>query len=139
MRTSVVLRVFVIFVLSTIMSGCATGPSDEEIISNSMTGWKAAFHAKDVDKMMTEYSENYAGENGEGKEAVREFLVYMKNDGAFENAKMNTDEAEIEIEGENATVGPIVYTGNWGEVRYIREMKKEEDNVWRVVSSREVY
>jgi hypothetical protein len=63
----------------------------------------------------------------------------MKEQGEFENAKMNTDEAEIEIEGGRATVGPIRYTGNWGEVRYIREMKKEEDNVWRVVSVREAY
>jgi ketosteroid isomerase-like protein len=139
MRTSVILKVLVICVLSTIFSGCATGPSDEEVISKAMVGWKAAFHAKDVDKMMGEYSEDYAGQNGEGKEAVREFLVYMKNEGEFENAKMNTDETEIEIEGEKATVGPILYTGNWGEVRFIRELKKEEDNVWRVVRVREAY
>ena len=139
MRTSVIVKVFVFCLLSTIMSGCATGPSDEEIITNAMVGWKEAFHSKDVDKMMSEYSEDYAGQNGEGKEAVREFLVYMKEQGEFENAKMNTDEAEIEIEGDKATVGPIVYTGNWGEVKYIREMKKEEDDVWRVVSSRESY
>jgi hypothetical protein len=56
MRTSVILKVLVICVLSTILSGCATGPSDEEIITNAVVGWKAAFASKDVDKMMAEYS-----------------------------------------------------------------------------------
>jgi ketosteroid isomerase-like protein len=125
--------------MSAMLSGCATGPSDEEIISNSMVGWKAAFHAKDVDKMMAEYSEDYTGQNGEGKESVREFLVYMKDQGGFDGATMNTDNAKIEVEGDKATVGPILYTGNWGEMNFIRELKKEDDNVWRVVSGREAY
>jgi ketosteroid isomerase-like protein len=138
MRMIRIEAVLAVCVLVMVLGGCASGPSETEIISNAMVEWKAAFEAKDVDKMMAEYSEDYRGEEGGGKEDVRDFLEYMKDEGGFDNATMNTDDAEIVIDGDTATVGPIVYTGNWGEMSFSRTLKKEEDNVWRVVSGREV-
>ena len=139
MRTSGIVTVLVICVMSMMLDGCVTGPSDHELISNAMVGWKSAFEKQDVDKMMAEYSENYEGDSGEGKEQIREFYEDKKRDGSFENARMDTNEAKIVIDADRATVGPILYTGNWGEIRFTRMLKKEEDNVWRVIGGRREY
>jgi ketosteroid isomerase-like protein len=113
----------------------AGGLSDEAQLAAALGQWKAATEAQDIDKMMEPYSDDYEGESGEGKEGVREFLSGMKDEGALEDIEVDISEAEIEIEGDNATVGPIIYSGNWGEIEMMRTLKKESDGVWRVVGA----
>ena len=66
---------------------------------------------------------------------MRQFLSRMIDEGAFDDIDMDISEAEINIEGDKATVGPIVYAGDWGEVEIMRILKKEADGVWRVVGT----
>ncbi len=123
--------------LFVLAAGCemAGGLSDEAQLTAALGQWKAATEAQDIDKMMEPYSEDYEGSRGEGKEGVREFLSGMIDEGALEDIDMDISEAEIEIDGDEATVGPIIYAGNWGEVEIIRTLKNESDGVWRVVGS----
>ena len=117
-------------------AGCEMGGlSDEAQLAAALGQWKVATEAQDIDKMMEPYSDDYEGESGEGKEGVRQFLSGMKDEGALEDIEVDISEAEIEIEGDEATVGPIIYAGNWGEVEITRILKKESDGVWRVVGS----
>ncbi|MHC5059648.1 MAG: YybH family protein [Planctomycetota bacterium] len=123
--------------LFVLAGGCkmAGGLGDEAQLTAALGQWKAATEAQDIDKMMEPYSENYEGNRGEGKEGVREFLSGMKKQGALEEIDMDISEAEITIEGDEATVGPITYSGDWGEVQMVRNLKKESDGIWRVVSA----
>ena len=117
-------------------AGCEMGGlSDEAQLTAALGQWKAATEAQDIDKMMEPYSEDYEGNRGEGKEGVRQFLSGMIEEGALEDVDMDISEAEIEIEGDNATVGPIIYAGDWGEIEMKRILKKEDDGVWRVVGA----
>jgi ketosteroid isomerase-like protein len=117
-------------------AGCEMGGlSDEAQLTAALGQWKAATEAQDIDKMMEPYSDDYEGENGEGKEGVRQFLSGMIDEGALEDVDMDISEAEINIEGDKATVGPIIYAGDWGEVEMNRILKKEDDGVWRVVGA----
>ncbi len=118
-------------------AGCemAGGLSDEAQLTAALGQWKAATEAQDIDKIMEPYSEDYEGGRGEGKEGVRQFLSGMIEEGAMEDIDMDISEAEINIEGDKATVGPIIYAGNWGEIEMKRILKKESDGVWRVVSA----
>ena len=119
-----------------VAGGCEMGGlSDEAQLTAALGQWKAATEAQDIDKMMEPYSEDYEGGRGEGKEGVRQFLSGMKEEGALEDIDMDISEAEIEIEGDEATVGPIIYAGDWGEVEMTRILKKESDGVWRVVGT----
>ena len=117
-------------------AGCEMGGlSDEAQLTAALGQWKAATEAQDIDKMMEPYSDDYEGENGEGKEGVRQFLSGMIDEGGLEDVDMDISEAEINIEGDKATVGPIIYAGDWGEVEMNRILKKEDDGVWRVVGA----
>ena len=117
-------------------AGCEMGGlSDEAQLTAALGQWKAATEAQDIDKMMEPYSEDYEGNRGEGKEGVRQFLSGMIEEGALEDVDMDISEAEIEIEGDNATVGPIIYAGDLGEIEMKRILKKEDDGVWRVVGA----
>ena len=121
--------------LFALTAGCemAGGLSDGAQLTAALGQWKAALEAQDIDKMMEPYSDDYEGERGEGKEGVRQFLKGMMDQGYLEDIDMDISEAEIEIDGDEATVGPIKYAGDWGEMETMRTLKKESDGVWRVV------
>ena len=129
------IAVLLVASLLALAAGCGGGLSDEEQLTAALGQWKAAVEAQDLDKMIEPYSDDYEGESGEGKEGVREFLSGMMDEGALEDIDMDISEAEINIEGDKATVGPIYYSGNWGEVGMTRILKKEADGVWRVVGA----
>ncbi len=123
--------------LFVLAAGCEMGGglSDEAQLTAALGQWKAATEAQDIDKIMEPYSEDYEGGRGEGKEGVREFLSGMIEEGAMEDLDMDISEAEITINGDEATVGPIIYAGDWGEIEMKRTLKKESDGVWRVVGA----
>jgi ketosteroid isomerase-like protein len=119
-------------------AGCemAGGPSDEAQLTAALGRWKAALEAQDLDKMMEPYSDDYKGGSGEGgREGVRLFLKGMMDEGALEDVEMDISEAEIKIEGDKATVGPIRYSSDEFEIEMMRTLKKESDGVWRVVAA----
>jgi ketosteroid isomerase-like protein len=126
-----------VFILAT---GCemAGGLSDEAQLTTVLEQWEVATEAQDLDRMMEQYSDDYEDSGGEGgKEGVRQFLTQVMDEGDLEDIDMDIGEAEINIEGDKATVAPIIYTGNWGEVQMTYDFKKESDGVWRVVGSEE--
>ncbi len=116
-----------------LVAGCQMGASDEEQLTAALGQWKAALEAQDLDKMVEPYSDNYEGEQGEGKEGVREFLEGLMDQGYLEEIEMDISEAEIKIEGDKATVGPIRYSSDDFDIEMMRILKKEADGVWRVV------
>ena len=134
MKKSVIMKLGVVFA-AVLISWCQMGATDEEQLTAALGQWKVATEAQDLDKMMEPYSDDYEGESGEGKEGVRQFLSGMIDEGVLEDVDMDISEAEINIEGDKATVGPIYYSGGWGEVGMIRILKKEADGVWRVVGA----
>ncbi len=125
-----------VLVSMVMISGCQE-VSDKQQISGLMKQWKLAYQQEDVDKMLSSYSEDYEGGQGESKEQVRQFHEQIKNQGVLTGSEMDLDEAKIKITGNTATVEPIRYVGDWGEMQTSRVLKKEKDNVWRVVGSRE--
>jgi len=135
MKKSVIMKLGVGVLAAALISGCQTGATDEEQLTAALGQWKAAIEVQDLDKMMEPYSDDYEGESGEGKEGVRQFLSGMMDEGALDDIEVNISDAEINIEGDKATVGPIYYSGSWGEVGMIRTLKKEADGVWRVVGA----
>ncbi|MHC4455700.1 MAG: YybH family protein [Planctomycetota bacterium] len=134
---SVITKAGVVALVVVFLYGCQMGPTDQEQLTTALGQWKAALEAQDIDRMMEPYSEDYEGERGRGKEGVREFLSGLMDEGALDNIDMDISEAQIEIEGDKATVGPIIYSGGWGEIEMMRILKKEDDGVWRIVGAEE--
>jgi ketosteroid isomerase-like protein len=138
MGRSTIAKALVATVLAVLVCGCATfgkGPTDEELIAGRIEGMKAAFLAKDVDKIMDGYSEDYEGEMAGSKEEMREFIAGAIDQGMLDDVEIDTSEAETKIDGNTATVGPVELSTDAGSLAFEYEMKKEADGVWRVVST----
>lgn len=106
--------------MTTLLAGgCATtgsGVSDEDQIGALLGQWKEAILAKDADKIMATYSENFAHDGydyqARNKAGLREFIDGSIAQGAFDSVDVSMQYMTIKIEEDKATVYPIEYT-NW--------------------------
>ena len=121
-----------------LVCGCATfgkGPSDEELIMQTLDGYTAGLVAQDIDKLMAAYSDDFETEDGLGKEDLGEFLAGAIDQGYLEDVEADADDCEIKIEGDKATAGPVVYSSAMGSITVEYTMKKDADGAWRIVES----
>lgn len=115
--------------------GCATtpkGPTDEELIRSALNQFKAGMEAGDVDRIMTFFSENFAGgEMGDKPRLASAIKGYMEG-GELKNAKVNIDEAVLsKTDASSYTVEGVRLQANFGNGRLGFVMTKEPDGVWR--------
>ena len=100
--------------------------------------WKTAIEQKDIDGMMKTYSDNFTGQQGEDKVHVRDFLLDMKEQGLLDNLKLSYEDTKIRISEGVATASPVKMSGDFGEPnKFIVTwtLKKDNDKVWRIVTS----
>jgi hypothetical protein len=121
-----------------LVCGCATigkGPSDEELITQTLDGYASGLVEQDIDKMMAAYSDDFETEDGLGKEDLREFMSGAIDQGYLDDVEADAEDCEIKIEDGKATAGPVVYSSAMGSITVEYTMKKEADGVWRIVES----
>jgi ketosteroid isomerase-like protein len=116
--------------------GCQT--TQEQNIRAALVDLQDAYVEQDLDKIMAVYSEDYTGQEGERKGQVREYLEGVMYQGYLSSTRVDIEDVEIEIEGDIATVAPVRYTGNWGQMD-IKNTFKKEGSTWRVISGEEHY
>jgi len=137
MKKSVILNLSLV-VLAVILCGCQTlgvGPSDEELISTTMAEWKAAMVAKDLDKLMATFSENYVSSRGSGKDSMRERLAGAIERGFLDNVEVNIENAQIMIEGDKATFGPVEFVADRGTMM-LEYTLQNENGTWLIMGSK---
>jgi ketosteroid isomerase-like protein len=136
MNKSVIVKLVVCVSAAVLVGGCQAGrPSDAELIGNTMTDWKTALIAKDLDKVMAAYSENYVSLRGGGKDEVRQFMMTVFERGFMDNAKIALEEAQTTIEDDKAGFGPVKFTSDRGTFAVAYTLKKE-DGAWRITGSK---
>ena|GEM_PF-413550 len=131
-------RVLAATLVVALVCGCATfgkGPSDEELIMQTLNGYTAGLVDQDIDKLMAAYSDDFEGEGGATKEDLREFLGGAIDQGYLEDVEADLEDCKIEIEGGKAKVGPVGYSAAMGSITAEYTMKKDPDGVWRIVES----
>ncbi len=136
MKKSGIVTLAVAVVLATALCGCASllgggGPSDEELVTATLTEWKAALEAQDVDKMMAQISEDFEGEEG-GKPEMKEFLEGAIDQGYLDGAEVDLEGADTTIDGETASVVGLTIESDMGGATLDMELKKDADGVWRI-------
>jgi ketosteroid isomerase-like protein len=137
MKKSVILNLS-LTVFAVALCGCRTfgvGPSDEELVSTTMAEWKAAMVAKDLDKLMATFSENYLSSRGSGKDAMRERMAGAIERGFLDSIEVNIENAQITIEGDKATFSPVEFTSDRGTMALEYTLQKE-NGAWLIVSSK---
>lgn len=137
MKKSVILSlVFLVFV--AVFCSCQTvveGPSDEELINTAMTEWKAAFEAKDLDRLMVLFSEDYISSSGSSKVAMRESMAGAIERGSLDNVQIKIQNAQLILVGETATFGPVEITSDRGTLAIEYTLRKES-GMWLIISSK---
>jgi hypothetical protein len=133
----------VVAALIVAMVGCASttggggaakvkAPTDEEMIQQMMIDVMAALTAKDVDKMVSYYADDFTSDNGD-KAATVAFLSGAKDQGFLDGIVVKTDAMTIAVEGETAKVGPVNLEGAFGALGLNFGLAKR-DGKWLVVS-----
>ena len=128
--------VLAIGLVALMVVGCATtGGKDKKSIDKTLADWKAALEKKDIDGVMLAYSEKFTSDRGGGKAEMKGFLTNAKEQGYLDGAKADMTKAEIKIEKDTATVGPVELGSNAGSLTVDLTLKKDPDKVWRIVAS----
>jgi hypothetical protein len=129
-------------VVAALVTGCAStgggaakapaGPTDQELIQQMMIDVMAALTAKDVEKMVSYYADDFTSDNGD-KAATVAFLSGAKDQGFLDGIVVKTDAMVITVEGETAKVGPVNLEGAFGALGLNFGLAKR-DGKWLVVS-----
>jgi hypothetical protein len=136
-------QILVVTALIVAMVGCAStggggaaaapkGPTDQEMIQKMMIDVMAALTAKDVEKMVSYYADDFTSDNGD-KAATVAFLNGAKDQGFLDGIVVKTDAMAINVEGETATVGPVNLEGAFGALGLNFGLVKREGK-WLVKS-----
>ncbi len=137
MKKSVILNL-VVLVFAVVFCGCQTpakGPSDKQLINTTMTEWKAALEAMNLDRLMALFSDNYVSSSGSGKVAMRERMVGAIERGSLDNIKIKIENAQLTLVGDQATFGPVEITSDRGTLT-IEYTLQREDVKWLIVGSK---
>lgn len=134
MKKSLILKLGAGVLVAVLLCGCQMVPSDEELINTTMTNWKAALIAQDLDKIMEAYSEDYESGERDDKDSERESIAYAIEDGSLDDIKVGLENAKTIVIEDKAEVYPVEVTGMEWSVTFDFKLQKE-DGTWRIVSA----
>ncbi len=135
MKQSLLLRCVYPLLIGFVLSGCATFRStlsDKRVIYNLSNDLSSLIIAGEVDRVLEHVSDNFTHEEWENKEGLRRFLTQAKQLNLMNEAKLDTSETEISINGNVATVYPIRLSAALGDAT-IRMVYAREGATWRVI------
>jgi ketosteroid isomerase-like protein len=135
MKKSVIMSLGVAALIVVLAGGCQVGgPSDKELINTTIADWKAAHTAKDLDRLMATLSENYVSMRGGDKDSMREFIGRAFEEGFMDSVEIRIENAQITIEGDKATFGPVEFVGDRGTFAF-KHILQKEDGKWLIVGA----
>jgi ketosteroid isomerase-like protein len=137
MKRSFLTMLSVSIITAVLLCGCQSNSkcSQEKRIKRTMTEWKAAMTAEDLEKVMSAYSPNYASERMDDKDAVRKFIVYIFGENWMEYVDVSFEEVATIIEEDKAQFGPVAFISDNGTMKVDYTLQKE-GGVWFIVSSK---
>jgi len=137
MKRPVITNLSVAVLAAVLVCGCQSsgGPSDEKLINTTMTDLKAAMAARDLDKIMATYSENYVSVRGSGKDSMLKIMKRAIERGFMDNVKVNLEKAVTTIEQDKAEFGPVEFVSERGTFAVGYTLQKE-DGAWLIVTTK---
>jgi hypothetical protein len=115
-------------VFSLGLAGCATtkGPSDEELIQQTLDAWAKTLVAKDVDAFMATFSAKFTSSQAADKETLANFIKEAVDSGYLDDAKVSYENAQRTMKDGSCTVYPVDLSGAAGAVAAELTLAKEE-------------
>ena len=131
-----------IFVAASILllAGCAsTGggggssapppPSNEELIQGIVEAAMDALAAKDIDALVSAYSDDFSSDNGDKADTIA-FLQGAADQGFLDGLEIDQSGVVISVDGDNATAGPVALEGAFGAINLSFELEKRDGKWW---------
>lgn len=118
-----------------LVCGCqivGKGPSDEELIRNTLSDWAAAIKAQDIDKVMATYSEEFESSETPDKETHRDLIAGYIDAGYMDESEMDLESAEVTIEDGKASVTGVGFTTVMGDFGLDFALQKE-GGAWLII------
>ncbi|MEM1245703.1 MAG: hypothetical protein AAGK22_05000 [Acidobacteriota bacterium] len=115
--------------------GCASGgggaaapagPTDEEMIQEIIANSLDALKAKDIDSMMSTYSDDFSSNQGMDKAGMAQFLKQADEMGMLDGVNVDTSAMTTTIEGDSAEVAGISLEGAFGALALGFKLEKRE-------------
>lgn len=135
--TKMCVRLLICGLMLGLAAGCATTPkkSDDDLIKETVVAVKTALEAKDIEMLLTTFSEDFTHpELAGGKEEAREMLQMGVDAGYADDGEVSIVDMQITKNDDGtASVYPIDLSGPPGSISVELVMKKEAD-VWRIVT-----
>lgn len=110
----------------------AAAPSHADAVMAVIDTWFKALAAENVDEAITQYSDDFEDSDGRDKASSGEFLKGAIDQGFLSGLELGVEDAEVDIEGEEATVGPLDLSSDAGAFTLDMYLKLEGDT-WRIV------
>ena len=132
---SKVARTWGLVTLAIVMAGCATtggGQSPEDQIRANLDPWAQAFIAKDIDTVMSFYSEDFTHYEYTNKAGLADFLKGAADTGMLDSAAVDMAATAVTVDGDTAKAGPIGTTGAFGSAVISLDLKNEGGD-WKIV------
>jgi ketosteroid isomerase-like protein len=133
MKGKTIGRIAVLVLAIAFVAGCATGakgPSDADAVKALLGSWNTAMVAKNIDKIMATYAEDFAHDGydyqGANKAALRKFVEECNQMGYFDGLEIASGNAATAIKGGVATITGIQCTNNQGTVTVGLTAKKSK-------------
>ena len=137
MKKSTVLQSVVGVMVAMMAIGCATGgggASDEDQIQALLGAWEKACVAADTDAVMATISDSFAHKGYEyeaaDKAGLAEFLDYAVDEGYLDGVEISFEDADVEIDGDSATIYPIDFLNDVGGAT-VELVAKKEKGGWK--------
>ena len=133
-RTTIAISIAAL-VAAAVLGGCATsgkGMTDEELVAKLTEESIAAILAQDLDKLLTYYSDDFSHYEFGDKAGLKEFLEGAKDMGYLDDIEVSMEQATTTIEGDTATIYPVIIDGPFGSTE-IEFTSKKEGDTWKVI------
>jgi ketosteroid isomerase-like protein len=130
---------YAVAAVALLVCGCAmfgSGPSDEQLIGNTLAEWKAGLVEEDIDRFLATFSEDFSSSQGGGKAEIGDFIGGAMEQGYLEDVEVNVEDADIAVEGDTATASPVELDGVFGVMTFGVTLKKE-NGTWRIIGMEE--
>ena len=134
MKMRMMAGLMVVLGVALVFGGCAStskGMSDEELIAQKTEACLAAATAKDIDKLLTYYSEKFEHPQFGDKQGLKDFLDSAKESGYLDGLEIDMADAATTIDGETATVSPVYLSGSFGSASIDFTIAKE-NGTWMI-------
>ena len=128
--------VLVVVSAMVMVAGCVTtpeGPTDEELIQQTLDQFSAAIIEKDIDKLGAILSEKFSAPEGESKQDFLDFMQSAIDSGYLDDAEVSREDAQQTMGEGTCDVYPVDLMSSAGSVSVELHLTKE-DGGWLITS-----